>query len=75
MKFRVLKPFGYVFVEEFGRTWENPVYAKRCKDDLRVTGEMGTITVKDETGKILHFGHHFTLRSITGLLPQIWPSL
>lgn len=43
---RVLKPFGYVFVEEFGRTWENPVYAKRYNDDLEVTDELGTITVK-----------------------------
>jgi ubiquinone/menaquinone biosynthesis C-methylase UbiE len=57
---RILKPQGYVFVEEFGRTWKNPVYAKRYRDDLEVTGEMGTIMVKDETGKVLHFGHHFT---------------
>jgi len=65
---RVLKPFGYVFIEEFGRTWENPVYAKRYIDDLRVTGERGTITVKDETGKILHFGHHFTQTELYSLL-------
>jgi ubiquinone/menaquinone biosynthesis C-methylase UbiE len=65
---RVLKPFGYVFIEEFGRTWENPVYAKRYKYDLRVTGETGTITVKDETGKILHFGHHFTRSELCELL-------
>jgi ubiquinone/menaquinone biosynthesis C-methylase UbiE len=65
---RVLKPSGYVFIEEFGRTWTNPVYAKRYRDDLRVTGEMGTVTVRDESGKILHFGHHFTRKELVGLL-------
>jgi ubiquinone/menaquinone biosynthesis C-methylase UbiE len=65
---RVLKPLGYVFVEEFGRTWKNPVYAKRYRDDLSVTGEIGTITVRDEYGKILHFGHHFTRAELVGLL-------
>ena len=66
--YRVLKEHGYVLVEEIGRTWENPVYAKRYRDDFRVTGELGTITVKDETGKILHFGHHFNRKEILSLL-------
>jgi ubiquinone/menaquinone biosynthesis C-methylase UbiE len=65
---RVLKPSGYVFIEEFGRTWRNPVYAKRYRDDFHMTGEMGTITVKDESGKILHFGHHFTRKELVELL-------
>jgi ubiquinone/menaquinone biosynthesis C-methylase UbiE len=65
---RVLKEHGYVLVEEFGRTWENPVYAKRYRDDFRTTGELGTVTVRDETGKILHFGHHFSRKEILGLL-------
>jgi ubiquinone/menaquinone biosynthesis C-methylase UbiE len=65
---RILKEHGYVFVEEFGRTWENPVYAKRYRDDVKVTGELGTVTVKDETGMILHFGHHFTLKEMLNLL-------
>jgi ubiquinone/menaquinone biosynthesis C-methylase UbiE len=65
---RVLRPSGYLFVEEFGRTWENSVYARRYKNDLKVTGEMGTITVRDEDGKILHFGHHFTRKELRGLL-------
>ena len=66
--YRVLRPSGYLFVEEFGRTWENSVYARRYKNDLKVTGEMGTITVRDESGKILHFGHHFTRKELRGLL-------
>ena len=57
---RVLKPFGYVFIEEFGQTWENSVYSKRYKDDLAVTDELGTFTVKDENGRVLHLAHHFT---------------
>ena len=65
---RVLKPSGYVFIEEFGRTWKNPVYARRYSNDLQVTDEMGTITVRDESGKILHFGHHFTRKELVGLL-------
>jgi ubiquinone/menaquinone biosynthesis C-methylase UbiE len=65
---RILRPSGYVFVEEFGRTWENPVYRKRYRDDAEVTGEMGTVTVRDESGMILHFGHHFTRREICSLL-------
>jgi ubiquinone/menaquinone biosynthesis C-methylase UbiE len=69
---RVLKPFGYVFIEEFGRTWENPVYAKRYKDDVGATGEMGTIIVKDENGKILHFGHHFTREELYKLLRNFY---
>jgi ubiquinone/menaquinone biosynthesis C-methylase UbiE len=66
--YRVLKPSSYLFVEEFGRTWENPVYARRYRNDLKVTGEMGTIAVNDESGKILHFGHHFTRREVRNLL-------
>ena len=65
---RVLKTHGYVFVEEFGRTWENPVYAKRYRDDVKDTGELGTVTVKDEAGRILHFSHHFTRKEILNLL-------
>ena len=65
---RVLRPSGYVFIEEFGRTWKNPVYAKRYRDDLLLTAEIGTITVRDETGKILHFGHHFTRKELVALL-------
>jgi ubiquinone/menaquinone biosynthesis C-methylase UbiE len=65
---RVLRGLGYVFIEEFGRTWENPVYRKRYQDDAKVTGELGTITVRDETGKILHFGHHFTRKELLRLL-------
>lgn len=65
---RVLRPSGYVFVEEFGRTWENPVYRKRYRDDAKVTGELGTVTVRDESGMILHFGHHFTLQEMCSLL-------
>jgi ubiquinone/menaquinone biosynthesis C-methylase UbiE len=68
--FRVLKQSGCIFVEEFGRTWDNPVYAKRYREDLKVTGETGTITVKNETGKILHFGHHFTPRELLALFAQ-----
>jgi len=68
--FRVLKQSGCIFVEEFGRTWDNPVYAKRYREDLKVTGETGTITVKNETGKTLHFGHHFTPRELLALFAQ-----
>jgi ubiquinone/menaquinone biosynthesis C-methylase UbiE len=65
---RILKKHGYISVEEFGRTWENPVYAKRYRSDVKVTGELGTVTVKDKTGRILHFGHHFTRKEILNLL-------
>jgi len=65
---RVLKTHGHVLIEEFGRTWENPVYAQRYRNDVKDTGEWGTVTVKDETGRILHFGHHFTPKEILNLL-------
>ncbi len=65
---RVLKQVGYVFIEEFGRTWENPVYRKRYKEDLKVTGELGTVTVRDDNGRVLHFGHHFTRGELLSLL-------
>jgi ubiquinone/menaquinone biosynthesis C-methylase UbiE len=65
---RVLKQTGYVFIEEFGRTWENPVYRKRYKEDTKVTGELGTITAKDDAGTILHFAHHFTRKELLVLL-------
>jgi len=57
--YRVLKRSGYCFVEEFAQTWRNPVYAKRYKENYKVTGERGTFTIKDEMGKVLHFSHHF----------------
>jgi ubiquinone/menaquinone biosynthesis C-methylase UbiE len=66
--YRILKRHGHIFIEEFGRTWENPVYARRYRDDVKVTGELGTFTVKDESGRILHFGHHFTRKEILNLL-------
>ena len=65
---RVLKHVGYVFIEEFGRTWENLVYRKRYKEDLKVTRELGTFTVRDDIGRVLHFGHHFTRRELLSLL-------
>jgi ubiquinone/menaquinone biosynthesis C-methylase UbiE len=65
---RVLKPRGYVLVEEFGRTWRNPVYRKRYKDDVQLSGELGTFTVRDEQERILHFSHHFTRQELQSLL-------
>jgi ubiquinone/menaquinone biosynthesis C-methylase UbiE len=65
---RVLKPRGYVLVEEFGRTWRNPVYRRRYKDDAKLSGELGTFAVRDEHGRILHFSHHFTLQELRSLL-------
>jgi ubiquinone/menaquinone biosynthesis C-methylase UbiE len=65
---RVLKPCGYVLVEEFGRTWRNSVYRKRYKDDAELSGEPGTFAVRDEQGRILHFSHHFTRQELRGLL-------
>jgi ubiquinone/menaquinone biosynthesis C-methylase UbiE len=68
---RIVKPSGYIFIEEFGRTWENQVYRKRYKDDVYVTKELGTITVKDEEGRLLHFGHHFTRKELEALLKDL----
>jgi ubiquinone/menaquinone biosynthesis C-methylase UbiE len=65
---RVLKPCGYVLVEEFGRTWQNMVYRKRYKDDVELSGELGTFAVRDEQGRILHFSHHFTRQELRRLL-------
>jgi len=65
---RVLKQAGCVFIEEFSRTWENPVYRKRYKEDLKVTGELGTFSLRDDTGRVLHFAHHFTRRELLSLL-------
>jgi len=67
---RVLKPSGYLFIEEFGRTWRNPVYAKRYREDLKLTGEKGTFTVKDDNGRVLHLAHHFTRKEIQILLKR-----
>ena len=65
---RVLKHVGYLFIEEFGRTWENPVYRKRYKKDLKVTDELGTFTVKDDNGRVLLLAHHFARRELLSLL-------
>lgn len=66
--YRVLKPLGYVFIEEFGRTWTNPVYARRYREDRKITGETGTFTVKDESGRVLHSAHHFSRGELCRLL-------
>jgi ubiquinone/menaquinone biosynthesis C-methylase UbiE len=65
---RVVKIAGYLFIEEFGRSWTNPVYSKRYREDFRITGEVGTFIVKDRTGRALHFAHHFTRPELHGLL-------
>jgi ubiquinone/menaquinone biosynthesis C-methylase UbiE len=65
---RVLRAAGYLFIEEFGRTWTNPVYSKRYTEDSKITGEAGTFIVKDKTGRQLHFAHHFTRPELHGLL-------
>ncbi|OGD44624.1 hypothetical protein A3K79_05530 [Candidatus Bathyarchaeota archaeon RBG_13_46_16b] len=65
--YRVLRPSGIVFVEEFGRTWTNSVYAKRYRHDSKVTGEQCTFLVKDEGGNLLHFAHHFGRQELYGL--------
>lgn len=67
---RVLKPSGYLFVEEFGRTWKNPVYTKRYREDFKITKEKGTFTLKDKKGKILHFAHHFSRKELHTLLKR-----
>jgi hypothetical protein len=36
-----------------------------------MTGELGTITVRDENGKILHFAHHFAQKELHGLLKDL----
>jgi len=66
--YRILKPSGYLFVEEFRQTWENPVYSKRYREDLAISGEIGTFTVKDDSGKILFLSHHFTQKELSTLL-------
>ena len=65
---RVLKMHGRVLIEEFGRTWENPVYAQRYRNDVKDTGELGTFTLRDEAGRFLHSSHHFTRKEILNLL-------
>jgi len=44
------------------------VYAKRYRDDAKFTCESGTFTVKDESGRVVHFSHHFTHAEIINLL-------
>ena len=65
--YRVLKPSGVIFVEEFGRTWTNPVYSERYKQDLKATGESCTFLVKDKAGDVLHFAHHFGRQELRDL--------
>ncbi len=65
--YRVLKPSGVFFVEEFTRTWTNAVYAKRYRQDSKVTGERCTFLVRDEAGSVLHFAHHFGRQELYGL--------
>jgi SAM-dependent methyltransferase len=65
---KVLVPCGYLIVEEFGRTWQNPAYRKRYRDDAELSGELGTFTVRDKKRRILHFSHHFTRQELHELL-------
>jgi len=65
--YRILKPSGVIFVEEFGRTWTNPVYSERYKQDLKATGESCTFLVKDKAGDVLHFAHHFDRQELRDL--------
>ena len=59
---------GYLHVAEFEMSEK---YEKRYEEDFKITGEYGTLSIKDkETGQELCRGHNFYKEELTGLVKK-----
>ncbi len=62
---RILKPDGVVYIGEFELNTSDPVYRKRYEEDMLITGEFGTLSVKDDSGEELYRTHNFSVDEIS----------
>ncbi len=66
---RILRPGGYVYIADFGQTWEHPTYKKRYEDGLKKGYERGTFEARNpETGELEYLAHHYTKEEFEHLL-------
>ena len=65
--FRVCR--GVVGIQDFLQTWENPLYAARYEEGLKLVGRHGVFPVR-EGDTLLYWARHFTLDELAGLIVQ-----
>ena len=58
---RVLAPGGRLYLADYGRNTDNPVYLKRYEEGRRMGLEPGAFPARDpETGEVLFIARHYT---------------
>lgn len=67
---RVLKPGGLVYIGEFELNTKIPAYLERYEKDFKVTGEYGTLSIKDDEGQEMYRSHNFSVGEITDLITE-----
>lgn len=68
--FRLLKNNGLAYIGEFELNSADPIFLERYKNDQKITGEYGTLSVKDENGSELYQSHNFSVPEITALITE-----
>lgn len=64
---RVLVDGGYLHLAEFELS-DDPKFLERYEKDFIITGEFGTLSVKDKNGREFCRSHNFSIREITDLI-------
>jgi len=68
---RILKPGGILYLADFARNWQIPLYRARYEAGMQRHYEPGTFEVKDsQSGELLYLAHHYTTEELTTLLSQ-----
>ena len=68
--YRLLKNDGLVYIGEFELNSADPLFLERYENDQKITGEYGTLSVKDENGSELYQSHNFSVPEITALITE-----
>jgi SAM-dependent methyltransferase len=68
---RVLVPGGRLYLADYGRNLDNPVYLERYEEGRRMGLEPGAFPARDkDTGEILFIARHYTRAELVGLFSE-----
>lgn len=69
---RVLKPEGYLYIQDFLIASNVPLYKERYIQGVKEGLESGSFKVFDESGKFLYIAHHFSESEINTLVSSFF---